>query len=125
MILKTTIVLLLLTSAAFAQSKKEALIKKWSYSGNEEFGVVRPPDAAMKNDFLEIKTDGTFIMIKEGKEITGSWMLNEKAAIITFTNLKTKKTMSYNLKSVDDKQLVMEYQTPDLVRTKYHYHVAQ
>ncbi|HUM47207.1 MAG TPA: hypothetical protein PLD84_09770 [Chitinophagales bacterium] len=125
MILKTTLFLLLFTSAVAAQSKKELLINKWSYSGKEEFGVVRPPDASMKDDFIEIKADGSFAMIKEGKQATGTWTMNEKAAIIVFTHSKTKKTFSYTLKNVDDKQLVIEYQTPDLVRTKYHYRPAE
>jgi len=121
----TGTILLLFASQTFAQSKKDQLAKTWSYSGIEEFGVVRPPESTMKKDLLEIKTDASFTMIKNGKKSNGTWSLNEKAGIITLTDLKTKKTLNYNLKSVNDKLLVVEYQTPDLVRTKYHYEIKE
>lgn len=121
----TGTLLMFLGNETFAQSKKDQLAKNWSYSGTEEFGVVRPPDSTMKKDLLELKTDGSFIMIKTGKKSNGTWSFNEKAAIISFTDLKTKKTLTYNLRSVNDKLLVVEYQTPDLVRTKYHYEIRE
>lgn len=107
--------------ASFAQVNRDLLAKKWIYSGTEEFGVVRAPDSTAKADFLELKTDGNFIMAKEGKQWNGSWLLNEKTSVITLTDTKSKKKFNYTIKDVGNKQLVLEYQSPDLVRTKYHY----
>ena len=121
----TAVFLFLMINFCIAQSKKDLLAKKWNYKGIEEFGVVRPPDSTMKSDLIELKADGTFNWMKQGKKISGTWTLNEKAGTIGFTNDQTKKTQAYNLKSVDEKQLVIEYQTPDLVRTRYRYEVAK
>ena len=121
-----TLAMMLLFTAALAQTKKELLTsKKWNYSGIEEFGVVKPPDSTMKNDNIALMADGTFIMVKKNKKTNGTWSFNEKAGVITFTDGTSKKSMSYNLKSVDEKELVIEYQTPDLVRTRYRYQAVQ
>jgi hypothetical protein len=121
-----TLALMLLATAVFAQTKKELLTaKKWNYSGIEEFGVVKPPDSTMKNDNIALMADGSFIMIKKNKKLTGTWSYNEKTGLITFTDGASKKGMSYNLKSVDEKELVIEYQAPDLVRTRYRYQAVQ
>jgi len=69
-----TLALMLLFTAAFAQTKKELLTsKKWNYSGIEEFGVVKPPDSTMKNDNIALMADGTFIMVKKNKKTNGTW----------------------------------------------------
>jgi hypothetical protein len=112
---------MLLVTFSFSQSKKDQLSKNWEYAGVEEFGVVKPPDSTMKNDGIELKADGTFNMVKNGKKSSGTWSFNEKAGIVSFTDGKTKKSLSYKLKGADENILIIEYQTPDLVRTRYQY----
>jgi hypothetical protein len=121
-----TLAMILFVTASFAQLKKESLTaKKWSYSGIEEFGVVKAPDSTMKNDNIELRADGTYTMVKKNKKMNGTWSLNEKGGILTFTDSTSKKAMNYNLKNVDEKELIIEYQTPDLVRTRYRYKAAE
>jgi hypothetical protein len=119
------VMLFALSTSSFSQTKKDMLTKNWKYAGVEEFGVVRPPDSTMMRDAIELKADGSYNMIKNGKKTSGTWSLNEKAAIIIFTDAKTKKNLNYNLKSVDENGLVVEYQTPDLVRSRYHYQLVK
>ena len=105
-------------------SKSDLLVNQWKYSGVEEFGVVTPPDSLEKNDLLIMKSDGTFEWLKSGKKISGTYKLNESAKILSFTDASTKKTLNYNLKKVSAADLTIEYQTPDLVRTRYRFMAA-
>ncbi len=115
------VLVLFMSNTCFSQTTKERLIKKWGFAGVEEFGVVRTPDSTAKNDLLEIKADGTYLFNKAQKSTVGNWTLNEKSGVLSLTDLKTKKTIAYTIKSIDEKEMVIEYQSPDLVRTKYHY----
>ena len=119
--LAITALFMFVAGISMAQSKKDLLIKTWNYKGVEEFSVVKAPDSTMKSDLLKFEADGTLSMVKNGKNLTGKWSLNEKAAILTITDGKTNKPMNYNLKKLDEKELIIEYQTPDLVRTRYIY----
>lgn len=115
------VMVMLLHSFSYAQTTKEQLFKHWIFAGVEEFGVVRPPDSTAKNDFMEIKSDGTYILAKAEKKTTGNWAFNEKTSVLALYDLKTKKMISYTIKSMNEKEIVIEYQSADLVRTKYHY----
>ncbi len=111
---------------SFSQaSVKELLIQKWKYTGIEEFSVVYPPDSMMKDDWLLFSTDGRYQSITRGKSTSGTWKINEASKIISLTDAATKKTISYNLKGITPGELTLEYQTPDLVRTKYRYIAVQ
>ncbi len=115
---------LLTASICYSQSTNNPLIHNWRYAGVEEFGVMKQADSTMKNDMLQLKADGIFIMIKNGKEINGVWSANEKNETISLTDSKTKKSLIYNIKSIDEKTLIIEYQTPDLVRRRYKYEAS-
>ncbi|MFI5135164.1 MAG: hypothetical protein ACHQD9_04890 [Chitinophagales bacterium] len=116
------LVILLLSSNSFAQpTQKDLLAKKWKYIGVEEFSVVHPPDSSKKNDWIQFNADGTYDWMQSGKKSSGSWKLNDAAKTISFTDSKTKKSFSYNLKNLTATDLTIEYQTPDLVRTRYRY----
>ena len=109
-----------------AQSAAPDLLKKkWNYIGIEEFSVVHAPDSAHKNDWLLFKDDGTYEWVQSGKTAYGVWKLNEVAKTISVTDSKTKKSLTYNLKNLTATDLTIEYQSPDLVRTKYRYAAAK
>ena len=106
---------------SFSQS---ALFGKWIYAGTEEFGLVTPPDSAQKTDFITImQDDGVNVcqLSESGKELYGKWVVNSNAKTITITYDATGKSKTYNIISITATELVLEYQTPDLVRTRYHY----
>lgn len=119
------VMIMLFQGHTFSQTTKEQLSRRWVFVGVEEFGVVRPPDSTAKNDFMEIKTDGTFFMAKAEKKASGNWTFNEKTGVLSLYDLKTKKTINYTIKSMNEKEMVIEYQSPDLVRTRYHYSLPQ
>lgn len=108
-----------------AQVSDENLVNKWNFSGIEEFGVVRPPSTAMANDYLELKKEGSYEMMKEGKKTSGSWVLNKNAGILLLTDGQSRKKISFTIKHLQPDELVLEYQSPDLVRTHYHYKPAK
>jgi hypothetical protein len=121
----TTFLFLLLGQAQAQTTTAERLAKNWIYAGTEEFSVVQPPDSTQKKDALQFATDGTYQRIISGKTSSGTWKLNESAQVILLTDAKSKKVTSYNLKSVTATNLVIEYQSPDLVRTRYHFKAAE
>jgi len=106
-------------------TQQDLLKKKWNYIGIEEFSVVHAPDSLHKKDWLQFNNDGTYEWFQAGKQSSGTWKLNEAAKIISFTDSKTKKSLSYNLKNLTATDLTVEYQTPDLVRTRYRYQAAK
>jgi hypothetical protein len=86
---------------------------------------VHAPDSSHKSDWLQFNNDGTYEWNQAGKKTSGNWKLNEGAKIISFTDSKTKKSLNYNLKNLTAADLTIEYQTPDLVRTRYRYTAAK
>lgn len=119
-------VLLISSLISMAQPTQQDLLqKKWNYIGIEEFSVVHAPDSLHKKDWLQFIGDGTYEWFQSGKKSSGTWKLNEPAKIISFTDSKTKKSLSYNLKGLTSTDLTIEYQTPDLVRTRYRYQAAK
>ncbi len=115
-----------ISTKSFSQpTQKDLLAQKWKFIGIEEFGVVHPPDSSKKNDWFQMKADGTYEWSQSGKKSTGTWKLNEAAKTVVFTDDKTKKSLSYNLKSITAADLTIEYQTPDLVRTRYRYQAVK
>ena len=119
-------ILLVLPRITFSQAaQKDMLVHKWKYIGVEEFSVLHPPDSTLKNDWMDLKNDGTYEWMQAGKISSGTWKLNEGAKIIVFSDAKTKKTLNYNLKNLTPTDLTIEYQTPDLVRTKYRYQAVK
>lgn len=119
-------ILLTIPFTAFSQpAQKDMLVHKWKYTGVEEFSVLHAPDSMSKNDWLELKNDGTYEWMQAGKISSGTWKLNEAAKIIVFADAKTKKSLNYNLKNITLNELTIEYQTPDLVRTRYRYQLVK
>ena len=107
-------------SVLFAQTSSELLIGKWKFAGEETFGVVAEPDSLHSNDFVEFRSDGSYDMMKGGTSGTGTYKLNESPKLIFFTP-KDGTTLQYFFKKVTPEYLLIEFQTPDLIRTRYRY----
>ena len=125
--LLTPFILVILTFfyAEAQPTQQDLLKKKWNYIGIEEFSVVHAPDSLHKQDWVQFNGDGTYEWVQSGKQSSGTWKLNEIAKIISVTDSKTKKSFTYNLKNLTATDLTIEYQSPDLVRTKYRYSAAK
>lgn len=104
---------------------KERIVGKWMYKGTEEFAVLTPADSTQKNDYVEITADGNYMMVVNGKEETGAYKLVADYKQIYFTSNSTKKTKMYTIKSSLNGKLVLDFQTPDLIHTKYQYEKAK
>ena len=117
----TFITLFLLVATTKAQDTKAMLQQRWNFIGIEEFSVLHRPDSARANDWLQLNEDGTYEWNQSGKQTNGTWKMNETARTIVFTDGKTKKSITYNLKGISASDLTIEYQSPDLVRTRYRY----
>jgi hypothetical protein len=103
---------------------KQKVLGEWNYLGEEQFGVETEPDAENANNKLILREDLTFEKTDAGKTISGTYVINESAKTITFKDAKTGKTKMYYLKKSDPGYLIIEYQTPDLIRTRYKYQQA-
>ena len=111
----------LTSSAAFPQTQRDNLVGAWKYSGLEEFDVFTPADSFHRNDAIQFVADGKYTMVKDGKKTSGSWTLNSKGGQLVFSDVASGTSLRYTLKSLTKQELVIEFQTPDLVRTKYFY----
>ncbi len=104
---------------------KQKVIGQWNYLGEEQFGVVTDPDAQNAHNSLLIREDLTFEKTDAGKTISGTCVINESAKTITFKDTKTGKSKMYYLKKADPGFLIIEFQTPDLIRTRYKYEASK
>jgi hypothetical protein len=103
---------------------KEKVVGQWAYAGTEEFGVVTPPDSTQAKDNLAVNADGTYKRMEKGKASNGTYKVDETAKTITFKDA-TGKSKMYYLKKSDPGVLIIEFQTPDLVRTRYKFTALQ
>lgn len=113
---------------SFAQTVtdwKQKVLGQWKYLGEEQFGVVTEPDAENANNTLILREDLTFEKTDAGKTVSGTYTINESAKTITFKDSKTGKSKMYYLKKADPGYLIIEFQTPDLIRTRYKYEAVK
>jgi hypothetical protein len=104
---------------------KSKVIGTWNYIGEEQFGVVTEPDAQNAGNKLIINEDLTFEKTDAGITVKGTYTINEGAKTITFKDVKSSKSKMYYLKKADPGYLIIEFQTPDLIRTRYKYKASK
>ncbi len=100
---------------------KTKVLGTWKYLGEEQFGVVTEPDSVNANNSLTLRDDLTFEKKDASIVSTGTYVISEAAKTITFKDIKTGKSKMYYLKKSDPDFLIIEFQTPDLIRTRYKY----
>lgn len=118
------LLLILASSALVAQgqttdSLKIKLSKEWNIKGYERFGVVDEPSKDQKNDKVSFKPDNSCSITENGKNYTGTWSIDKTKTYI-MCSLSGGIKRNYKIISVKNKEAIIEYQTPDLIRTKYH-----
>lgn len=109
-----------MASAQTTTNWAEKVVGKWHYEGTEEFGVVSAPDSTHKKDWLQFNADGTFSASEKGKAIKGTYAIDGNAKTMT-TKDSAGKSKLYYLKKSDPGILMLETQTPDLIRTRHKY----
>ena len=114
-----TIIFLVIISTTLHAQDNISIIKKWSLIEIEEFGSKYPKTDVQKNDFFEFTTENKYTGLINGQVVEGTW--SDKAAKYILTPNKEKSTFKVNwikLTSFDKEQLVLTYQSVDLIQTK-------
>lgn len=111
-------------SATISPEKSKMLCKPWVLDSVEQFGVAQKASPKEKSDAVTFVADGTFFITSEGVASTGKWTGTANPYIYTTTGTPEEKKM-YKLISLSNNKLVLEYQTPDLIRIHYTYSPKQ
>ncbi len=102
-----------------AFTKKDSMLcKSWKLVALEEFGVSNPPPAEQSKDNFEFNLDKTATIIFLGKTMTGNWYTDKAKTYIYFTDLSNNQKWMFKWFEVTQKELKIEYQHPDLIRTR-------
>lgn len=118
--MKTLCIALLMTALASTMPNDATLSKNWKLTEIVEFEVEMPPEEEQVNDYMNLKSDGTFDMVFYGKKKTGKW--NNSKTRINFIEGNGKKFF-FTIKSKEAKKVMVEYQHPSLIRTNLIYSV--
>lgn len=109
------ILLLLLSTVAFGQTKKELMAQKWKLDKVEDFGQLYDPMDNQKGDWIEFTNDGKFTGIIEGLHVEGTWSATN-AAVVKIDKTKSKLAVNWSkVKTVEKTKLSIEYQNGDLI----------
>lgn len=113
------IIFLVIISTTLHAQDNTSIIKKWSLIEIEEFGSKYPKTDVQKNDFFEFTIENKYTGLINGQVVEGTW--SDKAAKYILTPNKEKSVFKVNwikLISIDKDQLVLNYQSVDLIQTK-------
>jgi len=108
------------SASTLSPEKSKMLCKAWKLDSVEQFGVAHPVTAKQKGDAITFVADGSYSVTSEGVAATGTWKCNGSAYIYTSSGTPENKMM-YKIMSLADNRMVLEYQTPDLIRIHYTY----
>lgn len=102
------------------QIKGELAGKEWKIVSYEVFGVNDAPKPEQVNDKIFLKADMSFVIVENGKEYKGKWTIMNPASYISCKAATGSWTKVYKVLSIGEKQSVIEYKDPDLIKTKYY-----
>lgn len=120
--LSALVILFFLSLSLSAQESTSAIVKKWKLFEVEEFGEKYALTDAQKNDFIEFTSDNKFHGLINGLVVEGSW--TEKTGKFTVSPNKEKSVFKVNwikVLSIDASNLLLNYQSTDLIQTKLGY----
>ncbi|MBX9851971.1 MAG: hypothetical protein K2X86_09455 [Cytophagaceae bacterium] len=103
-----------------ADSLKQKLSKEWKLKKYEQFGLIDDPIEEQKNDKIILKNDLTCTIVENGKTYTGAWSIDKTNVYVMCKLNNGAVKRQYKIISVKEKEAIFEYQSPDLIRTKYH-----
>lgn len=111
-----TILLLLISSLAFSQTKKEILTQKWKLDKVEEFGDEFSPMENQKNDWLDFSDDGKFNGIIESNHVEGTWSITDSKIIVSVDKKLSKTKINWTkVKVLEKGKFKLEYQNGALI----------
>jgi len=109
------VLLVIISTTAFSQTKKEILAQKWKLDKVEEFGQQYNPMDNQKNDWLEFSSNGKFKGIIESDHVEGTWSAGSKTVVSVNKKLSKTKINWTKVKAVEKGKLAIEYQNGDLI----------
>jgi hypothetical protein len=99
---------------------KKIICKNWKVKSYESFGVERDPDSLqIINGKLVFGADSSVKITNIEKTINGKWFSDSKNTFLTMV-YDTKEKKVFKIISYSDTLFVIQYQTPDLIRTNYN-----
>jgi hypothetical protein len=104
---------------------KTKVLGRWKYLGVEQFGVETEPNQANIANTLSLFDDLRFEKKDSTVFSSGTYIINETAKTLTLKDSTTGKTKLFYLKKSDPGYLIIEFQTPDLIRTRYKYELRK
>lgn len=104
---------------SFSADQQKMLCQTWKLDSVSEFGVENKARGKEANDEITFVADGSLSFTQEGVAATGTWSYSG-GRINTVTKNPDNK-ISFKIISLTDKRMVLEYQTPDLIRVTYAY----
>lgn len=107
-------------NAQATDTLKQKLSKEWIINHYEQFSVLEDPTDEQINDKLVFKADMTCSIKENGTSYSGKWTIDKTRKYIVCILEEGAIKKNYKIISVNDKTAIFEYQTPDLIRTKYH-----
>jgi hypothetical protein len=100
------ITILALCTNATSQSKLD-FCKKWHLEGYVYWGITFSPEETEKNDYLNIKEDGTFISVDEGKLEKGTWKWDIKSKSLYLYSSKSNESLIFGIVQVTNNELIL------------------
>lgn len=76
-ILITTVIALFSLDGFSQNLNKQSLCKKWHLEKYEIMWIDYDPEENEKNDYIQLKTDMTYISVDEGVKTIGTWIFND------------------------------------------------
>ncbi len=120
-----TLFIMFITSNAQAQItadqiKADLAGREWKIVNYEVFGVTDAPKAEQINDKIVLNSDMSFVVVENGKEYKGKWTIMNPVVYISCKSSSGTWSKVYKVISIGEKESVIEYKDPDLIKTKYY-----
>jgi hypothetical protein len=108
-------------ASSLSPERSKMLCKAWQLDTISEFGVANKAIGKEANDGITFVADGSFFITQEGVPKTGTWTYAASRINTVTTNPDNK--LSFQIMSLADSLMVLEYQypAPDLTRVQYIY----
>ena len=100
-------------------AKDSILCKEWKVISIEEFSVSNPPNEMRKNDGFSFLLDGTAFLTIDGVNKTGTWTADKAKTVIVVKVDGDTWVHRFKIFELTKDKLFVEFQTVELVRTKY------
>src|SRR5579864_9082284 len=126
-IIRRTLISLFILTVTFANAFSQAptkkplkdfICKEWKVKSNERFGIVSTtPDTSMLlSDKMVLYSDMSFKIPKMKDTLSGTWSVDARNTYITLlVNNNPKDKRLLKIMTAEEKELLLEYQTPDLI----------